>query len=161
MSNPKNLTSSHRFKFTLTSERFRNNQLELMINGINIPGMQLGIVNHPTPIRQIERPGDSITFNDLSIEFLISENFTEWKEIYDWLYDLRDFNKMNFDNSIIADASLVILSSKLNPLVCFDFTNIYPYNLSDLNLTLSVSDSEPLICETTFKFQNYKFLSNI
>lgn len=161
MEQPKNLFFGNRFKFNLSSERFIDNQFDLMITGINIPGMQLGIINHGTTSRVLERPGDSISYNDLSIEFIISENLDEWKVIFDWLNDLRDFSDAEFDNSIVADGTLTLLTSKNNPNVGIKFTDLYPYNLSDMTLSLNASDGDNIVCEATFKYIGYEFLSEV
>ena len=161
MEEPKNLFYGNKFKFVLSSERFLNNKFEFMITGINIPGMQLGIVNQGTPIKQLERPGDTISYNDLSVEFLISENLDDWKVIYDWLYDLRNFEQTNFDNSIVADGTIVLLTSKNNPNIGIKFTDMYPYNLSDVTLSINVSDPDAIVCEATFKYLDYQFLENV
>ena len=161
MSEPKNFFSGNKFKFTLSGSRFQGNQFELMVTGINIPGMQLGIVNHGTPVKILERPGDSISFNDVSIEFLISEDFSEWKEIYKWFRDLRDFNETTFNNEIVTDGVLVLLTNKNNPSLAIKFTSMFPYNLSDIILSLNSADGENQVGEATFKYIDMVVVENI
>lgn len=161
MAEPKNFFAGNKFKFTLSGSRWRNNQFELMVTGINIPGFQLGIVNHGTPIKQLERPGDSISFNDVSIEFLISEDLTEWKELFNWFRDLRDFNETVFDNEIVADGTLILLSNKNNPTMGIKFTDMFPYNLSDIVLSLNAADGENQVGEATFKYVDMVLVENV
>ncbi len=161
MSTSKNLFLNNKFKFTLTGERFNDNEFDVVITGLNIPGLQLGVIGQPSTIRNIERPGDSIIFNDLSIEFLITENFEEWIIMYNWFNDLRDFSKMTFDNSIVADGMLILLTNKNNPNIGLKFINMFPYNLSDIVLSYNVSEGEPLVGEATFKYTDLEFIENV
>ena len=158
---PKNLFSTNKFKFFLTGERFKGNQFDLTITGINIPGIQLGIIPMGTHVRQIDRPGDSITFSDLTIEFLITEEFTEWLEIFNWMSDLRDFQETSFDNSITSDGHLVLLTNKSNTNISMTFTDMFPFSLDDLALSLTATDGESIKGTCTFKFNGYSIESNI
>ena len=152
---PINLYSPNKFKFNLTGERFKDNYFDPTISGLNLPGIQLGTIPQGTSIRQIDRPGDSIVFNDLTIEFLITEDFKEWITIYDWMDDLREFNQTGIDNSILSDAKLVLLTNKSNPNIIITFRDIFPYDLSDLDLTFNTSDVETLRGTVSFKYINY------
>lgn len=152
---PKNLFSSNKFKFTLTGERFKDNEFDLTITGINVPGVQLGTIPQGTQVRTVDRPGDSIVFNDLTAEFLITEDWEEWLTIFRWIEDLRDFSKPIFDNSIITDATLMLLTNKSNPNIIINFEDLFPYDLSDLDLTLNSGEGEPIRGTCTFKYINY------
>ncbi len=151
----KNLFSSNKFKFNLTGERFKGNNFDLTVTGLNIPGIQLGIVPIGTSIRQIERPGDNITFNDLTVEFLITEDFDEYIEIYNWMNDLRNFKQTEFDNTILSDGKLILLTNKSNPNIIFTFIDIFPVDLNDLDLTLNTADGESVRGSVTFKFLDF------
>jgi hypothetical protein len=158
---PKNFFVGNKFKFTLTGSMFKDNEFDIMITGMNIPGIQLGLINHGTHVRQLELPGDSIVFNDLSFEFIVSEDLEEWITIYNWMQNLRDFSIDKFDNDVLSDGSLILLTNKINPNVVLNFEGMFPYNLSDVPLSLNVSDGEPVLCEATFKYLDYKLLSNV
>ena len=155
-----NYLSSSMFKFILTGEKFKDNKFNDLVTGINVPGMQLGIVNQGTPIHQLERPGDSISYNDLSIEFLVGEDLSGWYQIFQWLYELRNFNAMQFDNSLVVDASIVLLTNKSNPNKTLLFKNIFPYNLSDIQMS-SGSELENISCEATFKFDEVQLIETV
>jgi hypothetical protein len=154
LNSPKNLLSNNKFVFTLTGERFNNNEFDLTVTDINLPGIQLGIINHGTHAMVVERPGDSINFNNISLEFLVTEEMTEWIILFKWLNDLRNFDGTQFDNSIVCDGNLIILSSKNNPTLGFTFTEMYPYDLGEIMFTQEGS-GENVKCSVMFKFQNF------
>ena len=152
--NPKNLFSSNKFKFILTGTRFKDNEFDLTVTGINVPGIQLGTVPLNTPIRTIDRPGDSITFSDITIEFLITEDLEEWITLYNWMNDLRSFTEMVFDNSIVSEGKLILLTNKSNPNLILIFQDMFPIDISDLDLTLNTTDGEPVRGTANFKFSD-------
>ena len=158
---PKNFFVGNKFKFTITGSRFKDNEFDVMITGLTVPGLTLGLVPHPTSIRQLELPGDSVTFNDIEFEFIISENLEEWVTIYNWMQDLRNFSKNRFNNDIVADGSLILLTNKNNTNIALNFEGMFPYNLSDIPLSLNVTDGEPVLCTATFKYLDYKLLTNV
>ena len=158
---PKNLFSSNKFRFYLAGEGFKDNKFDLTVTGMNLPGIQLGLIQQGTSIRTIDRPGDSILFNDLTLEFLITENFEEWLMLFDWLEDLRDFNETSFDNEIVTDGVLVLLTNKNNPSLAIKFTSMFPYNLSDIILSLNSADGENQVGEATFKYIDMVVVENI
>ena len=152
----KNMFSSNKFKFNLTSSRFKDNEFDLAITDINVPGIQLGTTAQGTTTRVIDLPGDSITFNDLTVEFIISEDFGEWIEMYNWMYDLRNFDQPIFDNTILSDGSLILLTNKSNANVIISFKNLYPFDLQDLQLSISTADVSPLKGSVTFKYTEFE-----
>ena len=153
----KNMFSSNKFKFVLTGERFKNNDFEPVVSATNIPGMQLGMIPQPNPIRKIERPGDSLDFDSLVVGFQVQEDFSDWLTIFNWILELRDMKKTNI-KELFSDASLVLLSNKNNPNIVFNFENIFPVSISPLQLELGTNDS-PLLCDVEFKFISMKVLT--
>lgn len=162
MSEPKNFFAGNKFKFTMTGERFKDNEFDLMTTGCNAPGPTLGVIMQGTPAgRQLELPGDSITFGDFTLEFIVSEDLTEYKELFQWIYDLKNFEKTYFDNRILADGTLVLLTSKNNPNIGFKMTDMYPYALSDIPLSLNTTEGEPIVATCSFKYINLEFLTDL
>lgn len=56
--------------------------------GANIPDISMGFPVQNTPLADIPYPGDKLQFGDLNIRFLIQEDMTNYKELYDWLIGL-------------------------------------------------------------------------
>lgn len=150
----KNLLGSNKFKFSIVGSRFKNNDFEPMIYSINIPGINLGNLLQPTTIRGLNRPGDSLEFNDLNITFLLQENLSDWLTMFNWIIDCRNPTRENIEE-IYTDGILTILTNKNNPSIIFTFERMYPYVISDI--PLSNSEALPSIqCDVSFKFINMK-----
>ena len=60
-------------------------KVEFFVTACNLPGISLGDAIFPTPLKQIPVQGDEVTFEPLSISFLVDENLENYKELHDWL----------------------------------------------------------------------------
>ena len=63
-------------------------QVEFFIQSVNLPGISIGTSTVPTPLYDFPVPGDEISFQDLSISFLVDENLNNYKELHDWISGL-------------------------------------------------------------------------
>ena len=63
-------------------------KVEFFCQTANIPGIGLGTANIETPLKSIPFPGDKVTYQELSISFLVDENLENYKEIHDWIIGL-------------------------------------------------------------------------
>lgn len=157
---PMNDTASNRFKFELSGERFRGSKFELSIQQVNVPGMTIGTVLQPTPIKDIWRPGDSVEHNELAITFFVTEEYEEWIEIFDWLTDMVSPSEIS-RKEIFADAHLTILSNKFNPIFSLKFFNLFPYSLTDIPLMLDIDNPIALTATVMFRYHDIKKISNL
>jgi hypothetical protein len=155
----KSLLGSNKFKFLLTGERFEKNEFEPTVTGIVIPGLTLGIIPQPNPIRQLERPGDSLVFDELRITFSLREDLSDWLTIYNWMLDIRDKQKMKI-KEIFSDANLILMTNKNNPNLVFNFINLFPTTLDQFDLSLEDNDS-PIVCSASFKFLDVNILRGV
>ena len=62
--------------------------IEFFCQTANVPGISLGEQTQETGLVDIPVPGDKITYQDLSISFLLDENLNNWKELHDWMTGL-------------------------------------------------------------------------
>ena len=62
--------------------------MEYFTTACNIPGIALGVTQQPTPLADIPLPGDTISFSDLEITFLVDENLENYREIHGWMYGI-------------------------------------------------------------------------
>ena len=76
--------SPTQFKFQIT----KLPKVEYFCTAANIPGISIPSPSQPTPLADIPLPGDTISFDDLSITFLIDENLENYREIHGWMYGI-------------------------------------------------------------------------
>ena len=76
--------SPTQFKFQLA----KLPKVEYFTTACNIPGISLGTTLQPTPLADIPLPGDTLSFGDLEIKFLVDENLENYREIHGWMYGI-------------------------------------------------------------------------
>ena len=142
-------------------------------NSANIPGLNLGVAIQPTYLKDIDTPGDKISFDDFTVRFLVDEDLKNYMEIHNWIvglgypdslkdiYDLQnqqeyvDMSKSRTMN-IYSDGTLTVLGSGLNPNFKLKFHDLWPYSLSALNFDATDTDIEYFTAEATFKYTIYE-----
>lgn len=85
--------SPTQFKFSI----LKLPKVEYFCTQVNLPGISLGgAVTQPTPFKDIPIPGDKLTYDPLSMTFLVDENLENFQEIHGWLVGLgfpRDYSE--------------------------------------------------------------------
>jgi hypothetical protein len=165
----RNFLSPVGFKFILN----RCPKVAFFSNSANVPGLTLGVVEQPTYLKNIDTPGDKISFEDLTVRFLVDENLENYMEIQNWIrglgfpdsldeiYDLQRQQKYvdTTDSKLMdiySDGTLQILTSSNNPNFKLKFKDLWPYSLSNLQFDATDSDIEYLTAEATFKYTIYE-----
>ena len=163
-------------------------KVEFFITAANVPGINLGEAIFPTPLKQIPMQGDEITFENLSISFLVDENLENYKELHDWLIgigfpqsrqqfkdfrsttsnrpgatkgnslDIGDVQPSTAVSPMFSDATLTILSNKNNPVVEVRFEELSPVSLGALNFDQEATDVQYLKTTCDFNYKYYKIV---
>ena len=140
----------------------------------NLPDLQLGFATQPTPFVDVPTIGDKINFGDFTIRFLISENMSNYIELYRWLIALgfpSNYNQFSTftknrpsgfpfvtrpggQSEILAysDATLTILDSTNNPKVNIIFKNLFPISLQALDFDIASQSVEYFTAIASFKY---------
>lgn len=105
------------------------------------------------PQRNIGFTPDKLTYSDLSVSFLVDEDFTNYTEIHDWMYGGVTVEE---DDSKYRDISLLILGSHNNKVREFKFISAFPTNLSSLDFDSTISDADYLVANVTFHYSYFR-----
>ena len=163
-------------------------KVEFFITAANVPGINLGETIFPTPLKQIPMQGDEVTFENLSISFLVDENLENYKELHDWLIgigfpqsrqqfkdfrsttsnrpgatqgnsqDIGDVKPATAVSPMFSDATLTILSNKNNPVVEVRFEELSPLSLGGLNFDQEATDVQYLKSTADFNYKYYQIV---
>ena len=76
--------SPTQFKFNI----IKLPKVEYFCTAVNVPGISLGSVSQQTPMKDIPLPGEKLTYQDLTMTFLVDENLQNYQEIHGWLVGL-------------------------------------------------------------------------
>ena len=164
----RNFLSPTGFKFILK----RAPKVSFFGNSANLPAISMGTAVQPTYLKDIDRPGDKVQFEDFNFRFLVDENLENYLEIYNWirglgypesLQEIYDWQKSdkNFiqprhsELNLFSDATLQILTSSENPNFKIVFQDMFPVGLSTLNFDATSEDVSYFTAEATFKYTIY------
>ena len=173
-----------------TQFRFGIKQLpkvEFFTINANLPGIEGASIDFANPFNNIPVMGDKLTYNDLTITFIVDEYLENYQSLHNWLTgygfpsDRAEFRthrdvtsntpaggstppvdlvtKATPDKAMYSDAFLMILSNKNNPILNVNFQNVFPTSLGDLRYSQGITDVEYMTVDATFMYQIYKFES--
>ena len=175
-----------------TQFRFLINQLpkvQYFTTEANIPGITLGEGQFNTPLKDIELLGDKVTYEDLTITFIVDENLENYIEMHTWLTGIgfpkdrsqfSDFRSVTSNMSVktrgesndigdvrastpelamTSDSVMTILTNKNNPVVECRFKDVFPTSLSGLTYSQNQTDVEYLTAEVNFKYTIYEIVT--
>jgi hypothetical protein len=152
---------------------------EFFVKTVNIPGLQFTETVQAAGIGlDAFFPGDKVSFDTLSVGFLVDEDLGNFKEIYDWMDNIvpisdpssfaayvgsvktADGQLSAVDNDLnqYSDITLVTNTNKNIPNKFFRFHDAFPISLSGIELE-SGSDNEPVIATVEFRFTYYDIKS--
>jgi|LakMenEpi03Aug12_release.lakeMendotaPanAssembly.Ray.scaffolds.fasta_scaffold07822_14 hypothetical protein len=156
----KSFLSNNKFDFVI--DRLPN--IQFFIQTINLPTISLGIATTPTPFVTVQTPGTIITFEEITVSYIIDEDMKSWFEIYNWLHALagtEGFPKSTLKNSpgsyenFTSSATLIIKTNSNNANVKLKFFDLFPTNLTGFQL--SATESHDFITSTvTFNYTKYE-----
>jgi|SRR6056300_436445 len=162
MTTNQNMLSPVGFSFQIK----KTPDLNLFIQAVTLPGINLGSTDQPTPFKAIPIYGDHITFTELDITFKINEDLSDYKEIYDWIVGIGFPN--NYDQfkalknqplwsgeGLESDATLTILSSAMNPIMKIELEDLFPISLTPITMDARDTNIEYLEATASFRFNNY------
>lgn len=145
----------------------------------NIPALNLGVAEGPTPLHDLPYPGEKIRFGELNIRFLIQERMANYTELFDWLTALGNperteqytnyiesqayryagsNQKKKVENALMSDVSLFVLSSDNNPTIEIKFRDAFPTSLSGLDFDTSSGDTTYFQGVASFAYRQYEIV---
>ena len=141
-----------------TQFKFNIHQLpkvEFYCTAANVPAISLGEAVFPTPYKEIPVMGDTLTYDNLSITFVVDEHLENYIELHNWLIGIgfpknrkqfSDF-KTNTSNTPIAARSAASTSGDIG-----DVQPASPNNalFSDATLTILSNKNNPIV-NVTFR----------
>ena len=131
---------------------------------VNIPGMVLGSALQPTPFSDIPIEGEKLTFDQLTISFLVDEDLQNYQEIYSWLLSMgfpdnfTQFTSLKTPPSasaydgIKSDMNIMIHTNKSNPNYNIGFKDVFPISLGPINFDAAAGTLDPVIVDASFLF---------
>ena len=80
----RNFLSPIGFKFALG----KTPKVDFFCTNTRIPELSLGLARQPSYLKDLDIPGEKLTFGDLTLRFLVDENMENYMAIHNWLTGL-------------------------------------------------------------------------
>ena len=123
------------FKFTLA----KYPKVSFFSNSARIPELSLGTAVQPSYLKDIDIPGEKLTYGDLTIRFLVDENMKNYMAVHNWLKGVgfpetpqqfkdqtTDKDGLRDEKEVFSDGSLHILNSNFQDVAIVKFNDLFP-----------------------------------
>jgi hypothetical protein len=167
----KNFLSPLGYKFSIK----KTPTVNWFVQSVILPSINLNRTFIATPFINLPVAGDHLEFGNLEVTFRVDEDMQNYLELYNWMQGLGFPD--NFDQykniaartrgplsggvdpltgeSVYSDATLLILSSNMNPISEITFIDVFPIGLSQLSFDSRLTDVQYV--EATVTFSHRKF----
>lgn len=163
---PDNLNYLSNISFRLTMEDAPN--MTWFCQSANIPGISIQPIDVPTRFANMSFAGSKVSFEELTVSFIVDENLKNWMEIYDRIIalglaeDHENYRLLKGTNQItprggtVSTMVLTLLTSAKNPQMEVHFYEAFPISISSLEFTSANTDLEYFVATATFRYTNYQ-----
>jgi len=126
------------------------------LQNVTLPSMTISEIDLPNPMVEMMIASSGISYDNLSISFMVDEGFYNWQEIYDWMKDIwHPENGSTGDiRDQVSEAYLHILSNNGNPIREIIFHNCWPTVLSAIEMT-TMAEAEPIVCDVDISYTHF------
>ena len=166
----RNFLSGVGFKFSLT----KFPKVDFFSNSARIPELSLELARQSSYLKNIDVPGERLSFGDFTLRFLVDENMENYLSVYNWLKGLgfpesgKQFKDITTDSDGIrdpkeafCDGTLSILNSNYREVAKVKFNDLFPISLTSLDFDATNTDVQYFTAEATFKYTIYDLVSSI
>ena len=162
-SQPTNLNQLNVVSFDVSFSRLPS--VQYFCQRISLPTIVLGETNEPSPFLNLPLEGDTLTFEALSLSFIVDEDLQNYISVYNWLTALgfpRDYKQFAILEepaaasktlSKYSDLTIVLHTNKSNPNYRVKFTDCFPTSLSSIQFDATPTGMDPIVVDATFNFR--------
>ena len=165
----RNFLSGVGFKFNLA----KFPKVDFFSNSARIPELNLELARQASYLKNIDIPGERLTYGDFTLRFLVDENMENYISVYNWLKGLgfpestQEFRDLTTDKDGIrdpkeafCDGTLRILNSNYREVAKVKFKDLFPTSLTSLDFDATNTDVQFFTAEATFKYTIYELSRN-
>lgn len=146
-------------------------ELSFFCQQVELPELSIGVATQASSVHEIKIPGETAEYGKLRLSFLVDEQFSNWKAVYNWMIGLtypeghhlytKFLNLAMNANSRTelakgySDATLYILDNTNSPLQAITFVDAFPVSLSALPFDATTEDVRYLTANVDFEYSYY------
>lgn len=148
--------TSFKLVFSHKEEVEYRKELSLHITSTVLPSVTINPVEMPWQGGVVYGEGGGVEFGNWETSFFIDDTWSNYQMIYDWMANIN--NGYDFygrkDFSYQMDAALMVMDNFKNIITTFEFINIWPSSLSEVNLSYQEGETN-LSCNVTFVYDYF------
>lgn len=142
----------------------------------NLPAIGLGAAIQANRFSDIPHPGDKLSYGEFTIRFLINEDMSNYRELYDWMVGLgtpenadqyakvlKQRNTLsqptgikNLYAGVFSDCTLLILDSNNKGIVTLEFKDAFPISVEGLDFDITSGGMEYFVGIASFRYSRFK-----
>ena len=152
------------FKFVLS----KYPKVSFFSNSARIPEISLGTAVQPSYLKDIDIPGEKLTYGDLTVRFLVDENMQNYMAVHNWLKGVgfpetpqqfadqtTDVDGVRDPLEVFSDGSLHILNSNFQDVAIVKFNDLFPVALTSLEFDATETDINYFTAEVVMRYTVY------
>lgn len=158
---PQNFLSGVGFQFKIN----KLPGVSFFCQSANVPSLNLAVATQATRWNTLPEPGDEVSYDDLTVRFLVDEDMKNYMSIHNWIRYLghpessKDWaiysDGDSYEERTYSDGFLIVLDSNFNPKFRIKFQDLFPVSLGGLNFDSTYTDTEYFAVDATFKYSIY------
>lgn len=158
------LLNPNEFRFYL----HRAPYLTFFTQTVSLPSISLDEVPTENPFTMVPVPGDHITFEQLSVDFLVDEDLQGYREMYNWIrglgfpttfeeYEAAVANMRNNNHweATTSDISVFTNTGSRNANIEFTFRDAFPVMVSAPTLSTTNHDQPVVTARVRFAYTHF------
>ena len=166
----RNFLSGIAFKFNLG----KYPKVDFFSNSAKIPEINLELAQQASYLKNLDVPGERLTYGDFTLRFMVDENMENYLSVYEWLTGLgfpettQQFKTLTTDKTgqrdekiAFSDGTLSIQNSNYKEVAKVKFQDLFPISLTSLDFDATNTDVQFFTAEATFKYTIYKLSSSL
>lgn len=149
--------------FKVILDRGNYGNVEFFAQSVNHPDVSINPTIQAHSRTPIPYPGDTINFSEITLQYMVDEDLTAYREIYNWMLRLvnepyyTQYDRLKDDTIIpsVCQLSVIVLTSHNNKNITFKYVDAFPTSLGDISLEATNSTAEPIITPISFAYSYF------
>ena len=123
------------------------------VTSVNLPQVMMGDAEVPNRFANFSVPGGKLTFNEVTMDLFLDEDYEVYMEVYNWIMEMADPHAEKRTENSYSDAHLTILNSQDKPILNVKFWDMFPTELDSIQFT--TADADGLTLSVTMKYSTF------
>lgn len=130
--------------------------LNYFVQSTELPSVSSGGVETAYQNWATNVPSNRIEFDPLNVNFLVSEDFMNYEELYKWMLQITMTEPVVPE--MMKNIVLHITNSSRNHKMMVRFHKAYPTMVGSIPFDSSSNDATPILCSATFRYQYFEII---